>query len=186
MYLVGSMSYAEQYALYKALHMIGWASWMAGIFYLGRLQVYMAEADDLESSKGDILKAQYALMQKRVYNIILIPAILIAWTFGTWMLTMNWDGLMQQPWMHAKLTFLVLFTGYTHYAKGIMKKQIAGTSTLSSSRLRQLNEFPTLVLVGVIFLAIFKNGLNATYAIVGFILFAVLLQMGIKLYKRKK
>ena len=145
-------------SIFKAFHIIGAIAWFAGLFYLVRLFVYHAEADSKAEPEKSILQKQFNLMGWRVYKIILNPAMMITWTCGIIMLILyGGEWLKTNPWMHLKLTLLVLLTGYQLYCKGILKKLEKGTNTLSPTRLRMVNEVTTLFLVAIVLLAVLRN-----------------------------
>ena len=172
------------YLLYlKALHIIGFVSWFAGLFYLVRLFVYHAEAELEEEPKRSILKEQYELMEWRLYFIITWPGMALTVLMGGALLYFS-PWLLQDPWMHVKLTLVAVLVGYHIFCDIIRKKFIAGTNTLTGRNFRMLNEAPTLLLVAVVFLAVFKNTVNFMYGVAGLVAFGVLMMAGIKLYKK--
>ncbi len=174
------------YLVSKSLHLIGMVSWMAGVFYLVRIMVNHAEALALKGPERAILTAQYAKMEWKAYRIIIVPAVVLTWSFGSTMLSLQpiW---LSQGWMHAKLFFLVLFTGYTHYCKAHIKMLEAETTPFTHGHYRAMNEIPTLILVAVVFLAVFKSTINWIYLGVGLAVFSGLIGYAIsKVIKREK
>ena len=173
--------------LFKALHVVGFVSWFAGLFYLVRMFVYQREALDLEQPKQAILKEQYQLMQQRVYKIICNPAMMLTFTFGIGMLLLN-PGYLQLGWMHVKLTLLLLLLGYHLYCKRIMNQQAEGTSKWDSFQLRLLNEVSTLFLVGISFIAVLgkANQLHYGYLFLGIASFAGLIFFGTWRYRKRR
>ncbi|MFZ4476559.1 MAG: CopD family protein, partial [Saprospiraceae bacterium] len=121
----------------------------------------------------------------KAYNIILKPAVVITWSFGVVMLCLQpiW---LEQPWLHAKLGFLVLLTGYTHYCKGHIRRLEAGTSTFTHLHYRALNEVPTILMVGIIFLAVYKSSIHWASLVVGIGLFTALIFYAVKKANRKR
>lgn len=171
--------------LWKALHLIGMVAWFGGMFYLGRIFVYHSEAFDLPKDKSAVLIPQYELMQNRVYKIIFTPAMVITWIFGLLMLHIyGVDWLKANYWMHAKLLLLVLLSGYHGYCKTVMKKLAKGEKVMSSFKFRLFNEVPTIFLVAIILLAVFRNTLDFGKAFGGIILFAIVLVLFTKWYKK--
>lgn len=170
---------------FKALHIIGFVSWFAGLFYLVRMFVYHVEANDYEEPKKGVLIEQFKLMQRRVYYIICMPAVIITWSGGVAMLCIN-PGYLELGWIHVKLFLVVLLTIYHHYCKSLMNKLASNTLDWSSSKFRQFNEVPTLFLVAIVMIAVYKASLNALYAFVGLLIFGLLLQLGIKAYRKKR
>jgi putative membrane protein len=111
--------------------------------------------------------------------------VVITWSFGVMMLCLQpiW---LEQPWLHAKLGFLVLLTGYTHYCKGHIRRLEAGTSTFTHLHYRALNEVPTILMVGIIFLAVYKSSIHWASLVVGIGLFTALIFYAVKKANRKR
>ncbi len=170
---------ANWYGIAKSLHLIGMVSWMAGMFYLVRIMVYHAMAFQRPEPERGTLAQQYTLMEWKSYNIILKPAVVITWTFGVLMLFIQplW---LQDGWMHLKLTFLVLLTGYTHYLKKHIRNLEAGVSGFTHIHYRALNEVPTIFLVAIVFLAVLKNNTNYFALFGGLGIFTGLIAWGIR------
>lgn len=162
------------YLIAKSLHLIGAISWMAGLFYLVRIMVYHAEAKVLSGEPRDLFARQYALMERRAYGIIVQPAVVITWSFGTMMLCLQ-PLLLQMPWLIAKLIFLVLLSIYTHYCKGQMRVLASEEAGPSHLFYRVLNEVPTILMVAIVFLAVLKYNLNWWYFGIGVGGFTVLI-----------
>lgn len=173
--------------IFKALHVIGFVSWFAGLFYLVRMFVYQREALELEEPKRGILKEQYELMQQRVFKIICNPAMMITFTFGIGMLVLN-PGYLQLGWMHVKLLLLLGLLGYHFYCKSIMRKQASGTSGWEPFQLRLFNEVATLFLVAISFIAVLgkANQLNYLYLLLGILLFTGLIFWGARRYQKRR
>lgn len=169
----------------KSFHIVGFVSWFAGLFYLVRMFVYYAEANEKPEPLRAEWKKQYTLMQWRAYKIICNPAMMITWTCGIAML-INTPAFLQQGWMHVKLTLLVLLTGYHLYCKGIIKKQENGEKTFGSFGFRLLNELPTLFLVAIVLLAVVKDLLNFIYLFLGIMAFGAALFMSARAYKNHR
>ncbi len=170
---------------FKAFHIVGFVAWFAGLFYLIRMFVYYREAMDKEEPERRILTAQLNLMQWRVYKIICNPAMVITWICGVVMLIIHGvEWLGANPWMHIKLTLLILLTGYHHYCKQIIKKLEKGEATYTSFQFRLLNELPTLFLFSIVLLAVLKNSLNFLWAFLGILAFGFILFFAAKMYKK--
>lgn len=137
------------YEILKALHLISMVCWFAGLFYLPRLYVYWVDAPNKAAS--DMLST----MARKLYSYIMNPAMVATWGFGLWLLHLNPDWL-SQGWLHAKLTLVVLLTGYHHVLGAYRKKLVNGTCTKSGRFFRILNEVPTVILLIVVFLAVLK------------------------------
>ncbi|MEM9007610.1 MAG: protoporphyrinogen oxidase HemJ [Cyanobacteria bacterium P01_F01_bin.86] len=173
------------YYWFKAFHIIGVVVWFAGLFYLVRLFIYHVEAEAEPEPAASILKKQYELMEKRLYSIITTPGMLVTVAMAIGLLVLNPEWL-KQGWMHAKLGFVVVLLGYHFYCARIMKQLWRGECKWGSKQLRALNEAPTLLLVVIVMLVIFKNSLPTdatTWLIAGLILF---MAVTIQLYARKR
>lgn len=168
---------------FKTLHLIGVVAWFAGLFYLVRIFVYHREAFDLPSPEKEILVRQYNLMEWRVYKIICNPAMMITFSFGFMMLAYN-PSYLQGRWMHIKLLLVFLLLGYHIFCKSIIKKLEAGSKKYSSMNLRMLNEVPTLFLVFIVSLAVFRDRINPLYIFLSVIAFAAVLVLLTKMYKK--
>ena len=173
----------EYYGLFKALHIVGFVSWFAGLFYLVRMFVYHAEADEKPEAIREDWKKQFTLMQWRVYKIISTPAMVFTWIFGLLMLFIN-PALLSQGWIHVKLTLLVLMVGYHFYCRKIIVLQERGVDKKSGLHYRLLNELPTLFLVAIVFLAVLKNLVDFSKLFFGVLLFGIVLFVFVKRYKK--
>lgn len=173
------MTLANFYSIAKSLHLIGMVSWMAGMFYLVRIMVYHAMAFDRAEPERSTLTGQYTLMEWKAYKIILRPAVVITWTFGVIMLSIQ-PAWLREGWMHLKLGFLLLLTGYTHYLQKHIRDLEAGGSRFTHIHYRALNEVPTIFLAAIVFLAVLKNGINYVYLFAGLAIFTGLIAWGIR------
>lgn len=172
---------------FKALHFIGFVAWFAGLFYLVRMFVYHVEAKDRPEAEAKVLVPQYNLMEWRVYRIICNPAMMITWTAGIVMIALyGWGWFSVNYWLWIKLVFLIGLTGYHLWTKRIIQQLESGNMVFSSFQFRLLNEVPTMFLVAIVLLAVYKNSLNALWAMLGLIGFGVLLYIGTKAYKRAR
>jgi protoporphyrinogen IX oxidase len=173
------------YYWFKAFHLIGVVVWFAGLFYLVRLFVYHAEAEaQTEPAKG-ILKAQYEIMEKRLYNIITTPGMIVTVAMAIGLISTEPD-ILKSGWLHIKLSFVALLLVYHFYCGRIMKKLETGECKWTGQQFRALNEAPTLLLVVIILLAVFKNQLPldlTTWLIVALV---VLMAVTIQLYAKKR
>jgi len=172
------MDIANLYSIAKALHLIGMASWMAGMFYLVRIMVYHAMASEKESPEREILIRQFVEMEWKAYKIILRPAVVITWSFGVMMLCIQ-PVWFQQGWMQVKLAFLLFLTGYTHWLQSHIRQLEAGTSPHSHLYFRAINEVPTIALAGIVFLAVFKDRISFQALFAGLGIFIGLIAWGI-------
>lgn len=173
------------YEVGKTVHFIGLISWFAALFYMPRLFIYHTEALDKEEVERNILTAQFALMQRRLYHIIMTPAMIITFVGGFSMLFFyGWEWFVGNIWMHWKLGLIILLVVYHFYNKTIMNKLAKGEKVMTSAKLRMYNEIATVLLLGIVLLAVFKSRLDFIYAFVSIIIFMMLLMMGIKAYRR--
>jgi putative membrane protein len=174
----------EQYYPYiKSLHLIFIITWFAGLFYIVRLFVYQIEASQKPSPDKEILGAQLKIMASRLWKIITWPSMILAVLFGVWLLSMRMFFLAD-AWMQVKLGFVVLLIIYQFKCQQIFNQLQNGVVKYSSNKMRLFNEVPTIILFAVVFLVILKDGTNWIYGTVGIIIFAILLMMGYKIYKR--
>ena len=168
------------YLLAKTLHIIGFTAWFSGLFYLGRIFVYHRE----ELEKGNFT-SNHTLMEKRAYGIICHPAMIITWICGLIMLYNNGlDWLLENGWMQAKLGLIGLLTLHHLSLSRTINALANGAVNTSAFKFRLLNEVPTLFLFAIIPLAVFKNGINALYAIGSLIVLIIVLYSATKFYKR--
>ncbi|HIK06452.1 MAG TPA: protoporphyrinogen oxidase HemJ [Trichormus sp. M33_DOE_039] len=173
------------YSWFKAFHIIGIVVWFAGLFYLVRLFIYHVEANQEPEPARTILKNQYQIMEKRLYNIITTPGMLVTVAMAIGLLSTE-PEVLKQGWLHFKLLFVVLLLGYHHYCGRLMKKLAADECRWSSQQLRALNEAPTVMLVVIVMLAVFKNNLPTdltAWVIFGMI---ILMAVTIQMYARKR
>lgn len=170
------------YFYLKALHIIFIVCWFAGLFYIVRLFVYYAETADKTEIEQKILRDQYTIMTNRLWNIITWPAAVLATAFGVGMFIYS-PALLQMPWMHIKLFFVVLLIAYHLQCHKYVQQINKRTLTKTSSYFRLWNEGATLILFSVVFLVILKSTFNWIFGVVGLVGLSVLLMIGIKFYK---
>ena len=138
------------YLLFKSLHLIAVISWMAGLLYLPRIFVYHSESN--EESQKKIFK----IMEKRLYNYIMMPAMMLSWLFGILLIHSLGFSVFSELWMQIKIIAVVILT-YYHFTLGKYLNDFALDSNLKTSKFfRIYNEIPTLILIVVIFVVIFK------------------------------
>ncbi len=168
--------------LFKALHIIGFVAWFAGLFYLVRIFVYHSEAKKLPKVEKDILIQQYRIMEGRVYSIIATPAMVFTIICGVGMLVIN-PVYLTFGWMQIKLVFLGLLIAYHFYCKKITDELALGTNVNTSTQFRLLNEVPTLILIAIVLLAVFRSQRNSYYIFGALFILAILFYIIVKKYK---
>jgi putative membrane protein len=133
----------------KALHVISIIAWMAGMLYLPRLFVYHADA-----KPGSELSETFKVMERRLLQAIINPAMIAAWIFGLWL---AWEGdVWDQHWFHAKLALVILMS-VLHGFLARWRRHFAADSNRHSARFyRVINEGPTLLLIGIVILVLVK------------------------------
>ena len=139
------------YLLLKSLHLIAVISWMAGLLYLPRIFVYHVE----NSEKKEATEI-FEVMEKRLYFYIMRPAMILSWFFGIILIYINGLDVFSQLWMHIKLSLVVLLTIYHEYLGMCLKSLRLNTNTKTSKFFRIVNEVPTIILIIIIFIVIFK------------------------------
>jgi putative membrane protein len=134
-----------------SLHIIGMVAWMAGMFYLPRLFVYHAEA-----KAGSELSETLKIMERRLLNFIMTPAMIATWIFGLWLLYLYDFTFLQHGHMQVKLGLVLMMSALHGFYAGSVKHFAADANRHSSRFWRILNEAPTLLLIGIVFMVILK------------------------------
>ena len=137
------------YLIVKSLHLISIISWMAGILYLFRLFVYHVEETE------PLFRTRLSTMQWRLYRYITVPAMVASLVFGFGLLVLD-PALLAKGWLHGKLLFVAGLVGMTLFGGTQIDDLKAGTCKHSSRTFRLLNEVPTLIMIGVVFLVVLK------------------------------
>lgn len=173
----------EYYNYIKALHLIFVITWFAGLFYIPRLFIYQIEANEKPEPERSFLTSQLKLMTKRLWNIITWPSAILASLFAFWLLILNplW---LKMDWMLVKLGFVFLLYLYHFKCHLIFKELQNDVVKWTSNQMRIWNEGSTLILFAVIFLVIVRDAVNWIYGVLGIFLLALMLMLGIRLYKR--
>ena len=138
------------YLLFKSLHLIAVISWMAGLLYLPRIFVYHSEVS--HQLQKDVFKT----MERKLYNYIMMPAMLLSWLFGVLLIHSLGFTVFVELWMQIKTTAVVILT-YYHFLLGKYLNEFAMDSNKKTSKFfRIMNEVPTIILIVVIFVVVFK------------------------------
>ncbi len=137
----------------KALHVISMVAWMAGLFYLPRLFVYHVE----EGHRSDALRETLVVMERRLYRVIMRPAMMATWLFGVaLLLTPGVIAWGSDLWIYVKLAAVIGLTGFHHWLDARRLDLEAGRNTLSGRSYRLANELPTLALVVIVIMVIVR------------------------------
>ena len=139
------------YLLFKSLHLIAVISWMAGLLYLPRIFVYHVE----NSEKKETTEI-FEVMERRLYFYIMRPAMILSWFFGIILIYINGIDIFSELWMHIKLSLVILLTIYHEYLGICLKSLKLKTNTKTSKFFRIINEVPTILLILIIIIVIFK------------------------------
>jgi len=139
------------YLFFKSLHLISVISWMAGLLYLPRIFVYHAQ-----NNSEPIISEVFKIMEKKLFFYIMTPAMILSWLFG--LLLIHEIGFEQlgQIWMILKLVFVVLLTIYHFYLGSILNQFKLNLNEHSHKFFRYINEIPTILLILIIFVVVFK------------------------------
>ena len=138
------------YLIFKALHLIAVISWMAGLLYLPRIFVYHSETNKNE------VKETFKIMERRLFLYIMNPAMILSWLFGFLLLHSIGLQSLKEPWLIAKLILVVSLTFYHFFLFNCLKKFSTDKNDHSSRFFRIINEVPTILLIAIIFVVVFK------------------------------
>jgi putative membrane protein len=139
------------YLLFKSLHLIAVISWMAGLLYLPRIFVYHSENTNREE-----ICTVFKTMERKLYNYIMTPAMILSWLFGLILISQVGFETIGTKWLQIKLILVILLSVYHFYLGSLLLKFNKDNNTKSSKFFRWLNEFPTLLLIIIVFVVIFK------------------------------
>jgi putative membrane protein len=129
----------------KAFHIIAVVTWFAALFYLPRLFVYHAMAED------QVSKDRFKIMERKLYRGIMTPSMIVVIALGIWMITLNSGYYLSQGWMHAKLTLVAFLVGYH-----LLKKFAQDINDKGHVFYRWFNEVPVLFLIAIIILVVVR------------------------------
>ncbi|MGA9382491.1 MAG: protoporphyrinogen oxidase HemJ, partial [Phormidium sp.] len=152
-------------------------------FYIVRLFVYHAEAEEKPEPAKTILKQQYEIMEKRLFNMITTPGMVIASAMAIAIIFVEPD-ILNTPWLQFKLLLVAVLIGYHFYCGRIIKQLAAGTSTWKGEQFRILNEVPTVLLLAIILLAVFKQSLPVNSAIASVVALTLVIVATFKIYTK--
>ena len=141
----------NSYLLFKSLHLIAVISWMAGLLYLPRIFVYHAENLN-DSNTSSIFK----IMEKKLYLYIMMPAMVLSWIFGMILISNIGFENLGTLWIKIKLILVIILTMYHFYLGKLLEDFRLNKNSKSSKFFRFINEVPTLLLILIVFIVIFK------------------------------
>ena len=144
----------NSYLLFKSIHLIAVISWMAGLLYLPRIFVYHSEA--VQNNKSEDLTETFKVMERRLLVYIMNPAMIVSWIFGILLIhTIGMDNF-GSIWLQLKLAFVIILTVYHFFLFQCLRKFAENRNTYSSKFYRIINEIPTVLLIGIILIVVFK------------------------------
>ena len=170
------------YIYIKAIHIIFVVSWMAGLFYGVRLFIYHTEAQNKPDPDKRVLTAEYERIERRLFNIIATPAMILTLIAGITMVCLA-TSLMQANWLIVKLCFVVGLVFYHFICLNMMDQMRNGVFNWTSFQLRLWNEVATIFLFAIVFLAVLKNAVDWIYGMLGLVAFAMIIMSAVKIYK---
>ena len=140
----------NSYLLFKSLHLIAVISWMAGLLYLPRIFVYHSE------NENEIITTVFKTMERKLFYYIMTPAMILSWLFG--LVLIHEVGFVQLSslWLQLKLILVLILTGYHFYLGVLLNKFKLDQNQKSSKFYRYINEIPTILLILIVFVVIFK------------------------------
>ena len=142
------------YLLFKSIHLIAVISWMAGLLYLPRIFVYHSEA--VQNNKSEDLMGTFKVMERRLFIYIMNPAMIASWIFGGLLIhTIGVDNF-GSLWLQLKLAFVIVLTIYHIFLFQCLRKFTENSNAYSPKFYRVINEIPTVLLIVIILIVVFK------------------------------
>jgi len=141
----------NSYLLFKSLHLIAVISWMAGLLYLPRIFVYHVENN--EKKQATYI---FEIMEKKLYFYIMRPAMILTWLFGIILIYINGVEILSQTWIQIKVILVILLSVFHEYLGRCLYSLKNNTNTRSTKYFRTINEIPTIILILIVFIVIFK------------------------------
>jgi len=139
------------YLLFKSIHLLAVISWMAGLLYLPRIFVYHVE--NLEKKQVTDI---FEIMERRLYIFIMRPAMILAWLFGIILIYLNGLEVLFSLWIQVKLVLVLILSAYHEYLGKCLKSLKDGTNQKTAKFFRIINEVPTILLIIIVFIVVFK------------------------------
>ena len=140
----------NSYLLFKSVHLIAVISWMAGLLYLPRIFVYHSE------NNNEIISSVFKTMERKLFYYIMTPAMAISWLFGFLLIHEIGFDQLANLWLQLKLTFVILLTVYHFYLGLLLNHFNLDQNKKTSKFYRYINEIPTLLLILIVFIVVFK------------------------------
>ena len=141
----------NSYLLFKSLHLIAVISWMAGLLYLPRIFVY-----HVENLKDQNISSIFKTMERKLYFYIMTPAMILSWVFGLILIYSLGFEILSETWIKLKLLLVILLTLYHFYLFKPLRSFKLDQNTKSSKFFRIINEVPTILLIFIVFAAVYK------------------------------
>ena len=142
------------YLLFKSIHLIAVISWMAGLLYLPRIFVYHSEA--VQNNKSEDLMFTFKVMERRLFMYIMNPAMIVSWIFGVLLIHTIGMNNFGSIWLQLKLAFVIILTVYHFFLFQCLRKFAENHNSFSPKFYRIINEIPTVLLIGIILVVVFK------------------------------
>jgi protoporphyrinogen IX oxidase len=142
------------YLLFKSIHLIAVISWMAGLLYLPRIFVYHSES--VQNNKSEDLMSIFKIMEKRLFIYIMNPAMIVSWIFGILLIHTIGIENVGSLWLQLKLIFVIILTIYHFFLLQCLRKFDANKNSFTPKFYRIINEIPTVLLIGIIIVVVFK------------------------------
>ena len=140
------------YLLFKSLHLIAMVSWMAGLLYLPRIFVYHSETKEENIIQNETFKT----MEKKLFNYIMMPAMILTFVFGILLIHSLGFAVFSELWLQIKTVLVILITYYHFYLGKCVRLFSVGQNKKSAKYYRMINEVPTILLIFIIFIVVFK------------------------------
>ncbi len=142
------------YLLFKSIHLIAVISWMAGLLYLPRIFVYHSES--VRDNKSEDLMETFKVMERRLFVYIMNPAMIVSWIFGVLLIHITGMDNFGSIWLQLKLIFVIILTIYHFFLLQCLRKFAENSNKYSPKFYRIINEIPTILLIGIILVVVFK------------------------------
>ena len=142
------------YLLFKSIHLIAVISWMVGLLYLPRIFVYHSEA--VQNNKSEDLMSSFKILERRLFVYIMNPAMIVSWIFGILLIYSTDIDNLSNFWLQLKLLLVVVLTIYHFFLFQCLRKFTKNSNSYSSKFYRIINEIPTILLIIIIFIVVFK------------------------------